>query len=506
LKPFGLDKSGTPPAGDMSEFFFHCFDAVFLGIPGNVTLNGGALGAADRGTLQDFVDEILNQLAKRLDGKTVNGQRVTVQALTALRAGLTSLPFADMNIVATFDLNLTRDNMNFFTSLAAMVRAVRGGLRDQIDTARTHFTATSLIDVRGCRVAQDPEYIDAIGAFFGKPGARPTVTGPHFFQAYGQFAFDTLGNRAQVRTWLSAERRMHPPQRLRELLTKWAEIIRVKPLHTDFWMGILTGPAVRLVALTKDDVPKLFIQAPGIPQITDPDIRKSIRALADFFNVAPASVPPTPDMTSLNAAAPRVRSAAAALLASVTDQTGAARLQELYEKLRDIDQAESQSIVPDTPPTPLNATHIRDFQKGLLEYFDATPLAPLKRFMSAAATSLNEGDGLYYYMFFAGLPVFIFGRPEAQKNSLVVFTPHERVVLQSWYQCLWKDPLPDNRGDYRTARVTINPLTHTMPSHVGDDRRSIESICPLPRYGLCIRTRPLPADEVDGECGSLSNP
>ena len=44
--------------------------------------------------------------------------------------------------------------------------------------------------------------------------------------------------------------------------------------------------------------------------------------------------------------------------------------------------------------------------------------------MTAAAENLKEeGDGLFYYLFFAGLPGFIFGRPESPKNSIVVFTP-----------------------------------------------------------------------------------
>jgi hypothetical protein len=34
----------------------------------------------------------------------------------------------------------------------------------------------------------------------------------------------------------------------------------------------------------------------------------------------------------------------------------------------------------------------------------------------------------------------------------------------------------------------------------------VTSVCPLPRYGNCIVTRPSPPGEVEGPCGDISNP
>ena len=66
------------------------------------------------------------------------------------------------------------------------------------------------------------------------------------------------------------------------------------------------------------------------------------------------------------------------------------------------------------------------------------------------------------------------------------------------------DPLPKT-GRYLTAEIK-EKLAHTMPALVGEDRKSITSVCPLPRYSYCIVTRPLPPGEVDGPCGDISNP
>jgi hypothetical protein len=504
LKPLGLDKSGTPAAGDAREFFFHCFDIVMLNKPGTVKLDGNAVDASQRGILEKFIDEVLNQLTKRLDGKTINGRRVSANEWIALGASVTAIAFDDLNMTATFNLDLEPDSMNLFPSLNVMINAVRNGLRTQLEAARTHLGATSLVDIRGCRVGADGDYLAAIGAFLGTPGAHPTVTGPQRFEAFPPLFFDTLNSRSNIRVWLSKTQRQHSPQKLRELLTTWAEFIRVRPLHTDFWTGVLEGNAVRLLALAEKDIPRLFIAAPGLKQTTDPDVKKMVAAVADLFNVPKADVPKAPALTALVTAAASVKPAASVLLAPAPDATAAPKLQSLYEKLRDLDAAAGQTIVPDTPPAPLSAADIRDYQKRLLEHFDTTSLAPLKKLMTAAAKSLNEGDGLFYYMFQAGLPAFIFGRPETAKNSIVVFTPHAKVVQQSWYQCLWKEPLPDT-GAYKTAKISAK-LAHTLPTLFEEDRTTVASVCPLPRFGFCIRTRPLPPGEPDNECDSLSNP
>jgi hypothetical protein len=504
LKPLGLDKSGTPPAGDLSEFFFHCMDVVLLKVPRSVTLNGNQLDADQKKTLNTFIDEILNQLTARLEPKPINGRRVTADEWKALRASLTAIPFGDLNMTAEFDLKLDAESMNNFPSLSAFVKAVKGGLRKQIDAARARFDSTSRVDIRGCRVGNDPDYLAAIGALLGPPNARPTVTGPQRFQSFAALFFDTLNSRDNIRVWLSRTQHMHSPQRLREILTSWAEMIRVRPLHTDFWTRVLGGSAVRLLALTEKEIPKLFLAAPGLTQFTDPDMKKVVGALENFFNVPKADVPAAAAITKLSAAAPDIRTASAALLAVVPDTAAADRLQQLYETLKAVSKTEGQTIVPDTAPTPLRVADIRDYQKRLLAHFDAGPLAPLKKLMTAAATSLADADGLFYYMFMAGLPVFVFGRPEPAKNSIVVFTPHAKAVQQSWYQCLWTGSLPD-KGDYKTTAVS-KPLAHTMPTLVEEDRAALASVCPLPRYGLCMRTRPLPQGEPDNECDSLSNP
>src|SRR6266705_2890390 len=69
LAPFGLNQSGSPPAGDLREFFEYCFDIVYVRDPGRVRRNSaqaGELTASQRGIVVDFVTEILNQITLKI--------------------------------------------------------------------------------------------------------------------------------------------------------------------------------------------------------------------------------------------------------------------------------------------------------------------------------------------------------------------------------------------------------------------------------------------------------
>ena len=127
LKPFGLETSGTPPAGDLLEFFSHCFDIVFIKEPDPdvLTVKGAKLASADRKTLLTFVGEILNQLTLRLDGTSIGGHKVTAGDLKALQTGVTSMPFADLLPPGeSFNLDVDTTTLNSFASLKAIVKAI----------------------------------------------------------------------------------------------------------------------------------------------------------------------------------------------------------------------------------------------------------------------------------------------------------------------------------------------------------------------------------------------
>jgi hypothetical protein len=517
LTPFGLDKDGaTPPSGKLLEFVRYCFDIVFANEPGRVfrTAKGRDINGVERTILVDFTEEILNQLTLNLKDTITGGARITVPQLDALRKLLKGMPFVDLGIPPgnqRFEMNVDDDSMNDFPTLKVIVAAIRNGFREQLEAARQHVDSTTLIDVRGCRVGQDPDFVESLRLFFGRPGQLPTVTAPRLFQTYLQLSWDPLDNRAHIGAFLATDQRGHSPTVIRERFGAWADLIRLRPLHTDFWGALLSGPALRLAALTwRADIPGLFIPAPGLEALASLDFPKVIARLQDLFNVPKAEMPKPADLKKLKPLIDVLPSHAPSLLASVPDTMSADKLIKVFEGLQRFNDDQQLTIVPAAAPSPLKADAVRQFQKDLLEHFDNGPLAPVKTFMTAAATSLTDKDGLYHYMLQTGVPVFLFGRPEGTKNSIILLRSRIKVAQQSWYRCLWTDPLPD-KGAFKTAAFktgNVKDIARVAPALVEDTeaRDQVASVCPLPRYGFCIRRRPLVSPETDGPCGDLGNP
>ncbi|MFC5412208.1 hypothetical protein ACFPMF_22980 [Larkinella bovis] len=508
LEPFGLKTSGVFE-GDLREYVKFCFDIVYLRDPGRVRRNASStsgISKTDRQTLEAFVGEILDQ-TRPLVVKAKNVTDTQVEAVRTLITGITyNRLTSNVNMPDVHpNLGLDTDNMNDFPTLKAAVKAVKDGVfRAQLTAARTHIKTATLIDVRGCRAGEDADYVEAIREFLGSGEQKPTVTAPRWFQAYPKIAFRNPTNQSQVKTTLDhASQWGYTPTQRKAAFTTWAELIRVKPLHLDFWLKLLKGKATALATLAwRSQIPALFIATPGLTALNSQNFNQVIGSLKDFFAVPTAAVPKASVLTALQPITSNLPTWGPKLLTLVAAGASATQRTTLFQQLQQINDALSQSFVPTTSPhapDPPTVAELQGYQTALLTFLEDTKLTPIKTFLTAAATSLETGDGLHYYMLFAGLPVFVHGTPELTKNGLVVLDRHKGPALQAWYQCLWKDALPAS-GPYKTA--TIGTKAHRQVTGlVGEDRASYLSICPIPSYMNCIRKRPLPPDEDENLCG-----
>jgi hypothetical protein len=501
LQPFGLQSSGNP-TGDLLEFMKFAFDIVYLRNPGRVLRNTsetGGLTAGQRTILENFVGEILNQMRPGL----VSSLSVTAGQVDALRSAITSLTYSQLS-VGDFHphLGLDDNKINDFPTLQAVVTAIHNEFRTKLNAARTKITASTVIDIRGCRAGDDPDYIEAICEFFGTGAQKPMVTAPRHFQSYPKIAFQPPATRAHITSWLSGSNWGHTSAQMKQKFTDWAELIRVRPLHYDFWLTLFRGLATKFGALAwRGEIPALFIPTPGLAQLTGLDLAGVIGKLKDYFNVPAAQVPSGSVLTGLAPVTNNLATWLPRLLPPAADSMSSADRATLFTNLNQIDTALGQTLVPDispNAPSPPTAVQLRGYQNALLNHLETSRLAPIKNFMTAAADSLETGDGLHYYMLFAGLPVFVHGTPELNKNGLVLLDAHKGPALQSWYKCLWKDPLPSS-GPYTTA--SIGNINHRqVAALVGEDRTSYVGICPIPKYTHCIRKRPMPPDEDESLC------
>lgn len=178
LTPFGIETSGEP-AGTLATMFQRATEMQAL------TQSRTATNAAQADPIISGLRTILADLRQRLQteaGITAPDAQALENAIRA--AGLT---FTGI----TFNADQSRQ-------VAEANRAIAGGFRDTLNAARQRFDADSWIDVRGCNVGDNPDYLRSLSHFFGRPGAQPHVSGPDWFQVFPTLGSQTLANDAAV--------------------------------------------------------------------------------------------------------------------------------------------------------------------------------------------------------------------------------------------------------------------------------------------------------------------
>ena len=195
LQPFGLRVSGDV-SGELRELALFCADIVAVNT-NQITKNTRNLSNADRNAVLGTVRLAINETERKILGKRFGGPAITQPNLDALKAVIEAATPTDFGST-TLDYTVEAGAMDPLAILQSALAAVRNGLRDRLDRVRRRFEESSVIDIRGCRVGQDSDYLQAVREFFGRAGHMPKVTGPRWFQGFGSSAFRFPSNNADL--------------------------------------------------------------------------------------------------------------------------------------------------------------------------------------------------------------------------------------------------------------------------------------------------------------------
>jgi hypothetical protein len=418
LNPFGLGSSGEPQ-GKLRTFFRKSFDASFIRTPGRVVLsNNNPLASIQRNISFNFMVTLVDQIGRSIIGTQYNGHTVTKPEMDALKTTLTTLPIGDLH-VGTHIYPLTHlvpDNINYFPTLENAARAVNDDFHAKIVQMRKRFMATSAVDIRGCRVGDDQDYLLAIREFFDKPqNPSLTVSGPKWFQSFPELAWaNRPSSRNEIKILLASKVFSSTVDHDEQMKgTKyWANLLKIDPLHTNFWANLFSGPSANFTALTwVNNIPALFISTPGLKALAGLPLATVVAKVADLFNVPVASVP--------------------------------------------------------------NASHIASKDD-----------VAFKKFMVAAADSMENGDGLYYYILQAGLPLFLFNKSAfLNHEGLILHKDFDKEAMQNWFKCLWRGSLPAN-PDNKSVNAKLADEQARHAPMLQDDHAATEwAVCPAIEFG-----------------------
>jgi hypothetical protein len=490
LDPFGFKSSAPPSVGPFQRFLFCCADIALVNM-GRVTQNGAALPAAERATLLG----VLLMLSDLVGASLVKG-KVTATDLANLRNVVSVMTPADlrMTTVPSFDFPASGP-LNPIRIAGGALAAIRKDFRTKLTAVKKRFDATSFIDIRGCRVGDTADYLEAVRDFFGLAGRAPSVSGPRWFQYFGECPARRPATNADIRGLFSGG----AGPATRAAFDEWARRARVDPSHKDFWSDLARGNVVEFCQLAwRGKLPALPLKAPGLTELAALSFKAVIPRIRELFDVPAGSTPSGGALNALDAFVTTKLAAWVPHLRAPADKATPQQRKDLHQALRKVDGDLGQALVPATAPSP-TAAEIARYQTDLVDFLERYQLAPVRRFLTAIKGRLDDtaDPGLHYYMLQIGLPVFLFGAQEAvtaghavntANNHIVVLDGRADAAYRQWPPLLWAEALPAGNR-FGTLRLADAQSTNfAMMVEAANPGRSQVASCPHPDYMDKIRT------------------
>ncbi|MCS6844542.1 MAG: hypothetical protein NZ528_09550 [Caldilineales bacterium] len=391
-------------------------------------------------------------------GATITAQHV--QALLSAIAGLTLSDLGWANASITLPAETLQD-------LSAASTAIGGGLRGKLTAVKARFNSRSTIDIRGCRVGQNPDYLRGVQCFFGRSGDLPTVTAPEWFQSFPSFGFQALADEAAIDSTASSGFSMGTDtltgSDVQTAIQAWSDLSGAGT-QLAFWTRLFAAGSEAFVAMDwRSSLPALQMES-RLGDLSTASFAQVLQRLADVFEVPASARPNAAQIRALQQKQPlaqRLVQAEGRLQAlqsqATPDQTDLQALQQelaaLRQQVTPATAGAATSLVPSPsaptagpPAAPPSGTSVTtaQLQQELQSLQQAlrTQLAPVDPFIQAVSAKLSHSNAALRFYLNLGwvLPVQSATSPES--IYLLVMHAHRNQAIRRWAAVQWTGNIP----------------------------------------------------------------
>jgi hypothetical protein len=483
LGPVGLTAATSSPSADLTEFIRRSADILFIGI-GTVqvqpdTGNARAATAAEKTQLRTSEQTLLSSVQSRIVQSTASAASpITDQNLQDLQAAIGGLTLAALSLQSAGTVTVPEQTVR---NLTAANRAIAGGFRGRLDTVKGRFDSSSFVDIRGCRLGQNPDYMRAVQCYFGRSGNLPEVSAPEWFQSFPSFGFQGLADEAGVdASAASGVSSMNVTGAdVTTAIGLWGGLSGATA-QLAFWTQLFGGGPVPFVSFSwRSSVPALTM-ASEIDSVTTAGFGDVLRLLQRIFNVAAATLPTAQQITDLDQKRPlaaslgQIQSGISAALGAATPDPS--RLQALQQQLSQLEQqvspapattgptattaatatAATATATAATATTPSTATTATagaataitaaqlQTRATALQQTLAGQVAPINAFMQAVAAKLTNANALLRFYFNLGFVLPVQSTAVVDSINLLVMNTLRNRAIERWLRVQWLGTVPAN--------------------------------------------------------------
>jgi hypothetical protein len=445
LAPFGLDQSGSPSPAVLTIMKWAA--NLFVINNGHIQVQANfpsSVAAADiplpvKTAFTNFVNEKLASLA------TATGP-TTLANINALAAAFGSQTFT------TLDANSFFDTRIYF--LSSVYLDNHNAFRTQLATVKNRLN-NSFVDIRGCRIGQDGNFMRAVRAFFGNAGSEPVISGPEWYQQMG-----TIGNFTN-----SAESGMDgyfnngiPTTPLtgadvQREYSAWAGRIGINS-QISFWINLFNGNAFDFIALTwRNLLPPIGMDSARLTALATQNYADAIGTIKSIFHIDQTAAPTAADCTTFQTASFPSIATLVGIQTAVTPLTDASPQPDLQTQLNALTTLSTTLSAPlPAAPAPITKAHLVaciDLLK--LRLVTLSGITPL---ITSIKTRLTDPKAGFRYMLDIGLPIILQPASREGDTRLLYYPDLQTNALKAFKKIQFEAPLP---AATITAINSINP-------------------------------------------------
>lgn len=426
--------------------------------------------ASLKASLEEAYDLILAAIRKRLTVAPENVAPAHLDAIAnaiAARTEITGVHFLRIQTTPPGPF------ANYVTNVAAGVAAAKNDtFRNKLIKARERFDRFTTIDVRGCQVGADTDYMKAIQSFFGRTGTvRPVVTGPRIFQLFSPIGLRSvtaptpqaavtqinvmhtagLARRVQGTATFPAWTR----DEVRGAHQKWAAAFGITPAHLTFWQTTFGLSALAFSTLGwRASLPARKVPISRLDTLPGLAFTALFNRLGEIFFIRDDQRPSATDLGRISPHLADIGTWIGQLDAALTSANQAAQFAHYTTIYTAVDRRMATTsfqngpnrIVPATMPATLAGVQaVQAALKTFIQTHDQSIFAPVRRFLTAAKAAADADHAALRYFLGLGLVFQLTDiiSPDLGRQAIVYCDDaandgREHEAIRHWVRAMWR--------------------------------------------------------------------
>ncbi len=453
LVPFNLQAAGSQPSSAVRVILKWAAGLFFLN---NGTVNVEA--SQPRVVAATAVDASIVNAFKAVVQAKITTLITTTGVTTAANVNAIVTAFSSLSFAALGATSFHNSFSYIFSSLYLEDHSV---LRTKLAIVKSRLD-NSFVDIRGCRVGQDPTFMRALRSFFGNPGLEPTISAPEWFQLMG-----TIGSSENGGSLSSSETAMDAKFNsgisgtsirsadVQREYSAWAGRIGINA-QISFFTNIFNGSVFDLISLSwRTVLPPIGMESATLSAFLSQNFADAFGSIKKMFHKEQTVAPLAADLVNFeNNFFPFIASTKTieAACAALSDASAQPLLQAQLDSITTLAAAPLAAVLP-AAPVPITAAHLI----ACLEIIKArlVTLSAVTPLVNSIKTKLADPKAGYRYMLDIGLGLIVQAASSEGDTRLLYYTGEKDNALKSFKKIQFEAPLP---AATHSAIDALNPV------------------------------------------------